>query len=30
MKKVIQQEHIKPLEVNKAFVLEYEKQEKRK
>lgn len=28
MKKVIQQEHIKPLEVNKAFVLEYEAKEK--
>ena len=28
MKKVIQQEHIKPLEVNKAFVLEYEAREK--
>lgn len=28
MKKVIQQEHIKPLEVNKKFVLEYEAKEK--
>ena len=28
MKKVIQQEHIKPLEVNKDYVLEYEKREK--
>lgn len=28
MRKVIQQEHIKPLEVNKAFVLEYEAREK--
>jgi len=28
MKKVIQQEHIKPLEVNKDFVLEYERREK--
>ena len=28
MKKVIQQEHIKPLEVNKEFVLEYERREK--
>jgi len=28
MKKVIQQEHIKPLEVNKDYVLEYERREK--
>ena len=28
MKKVIQQEHIKPLEVNKEYVLEYERREK--
>ena len=28
MKKVIQQEHIKPLEVNKKFVLDYEAKEK--
>ena len=28
MRKVIQQEHIKPLEVNKQFVLEYEAKEK--
>eukprot|EP00605_Chrysophyceae_sp_TOSAG23-4_P001492 GSChrysophyteH1.ASY1.ANO1.1633.1 assembled CDS len=28
MRKVIQQEHIKPLEVNKEYVLEYERREK--
>ncbi len=28
MKKVIQQEHIKPLEVNKEYVLEYERRER--